>query len=847
MGLRGIGGLGPVRAAVLAALVAGLLAGAALLDARAFGAETPRTSGSVPSTRAHEVAPGSIELGANGDGGAWRAIPFVDGFVQQDPAEDAEPTERTRFKVAYDRSAFYVLVEALDSRAEEIRGHLTRRDQDSASDWIHVWLDTYDDHRSAYRFSVNPKGVKQDARLFDDGLEDVSWDGIWEVATRTSSTGWLAEFRIPFSQLRYDEAHSTWGFQVRRDLKRRNEKSYFSRTPKSDDRMVSHFGSLLGLDTLPKSSDISLIPYLSGSVVNTTDGTGGVTAAAGGELRMGLASSLLLDVTVNPDFGQVESDPSVLNLTPTEIYFEEKRPFFLEGKETLQFPLGFGDGDLSKMTLFYSRRIGLNSAIVGAAKLTGKTRNGWSIGLLDAVTHQTFPDISSRRKPDTDTPPAPLSNAAVVRVSKDLHEGKTTLGIIATQLFNDLDSTRRDSFLKQAVSLGFDLSHRMGDYQFLGRFYATELEGSRAAIANVQRSSVHYFQRPGARIAFDSTRDQLSGYGITTVAGKLGGGVWRGAGGLVIESPGLDANALGYLPRADRQIGFLWLQHRNDRPGDYLQRYNINFNLSGSQTFGRELTGFGGNVNLNLVFQNYSSAYAGFNRSIEALDVMVLRGGPALKVPGRWDYWFGGRTDDRARYWLFELNGWGWQIDSGAGSGFGGELIAKLRPASSLEISLGPKFEHGIDNHQYVDTLSTSGAPIIVGHLNRDTVSLAARASWTLDTNLSVQLYLSPYLSGGMYTRFNRVSAPLAASYRDRFEPFDYQGSNHFLFKQLRSNLVLRWEYALGSTLFVVWSHDQTDDSTVLGPLYLPRDLGELLGTPSTDTVIVKLAHWFQI
>jgi hypothetical protein len=763
-----------------------------------------------------------IQLDGDGADAAWRAVSVSEHFVQYDPDEGHAASEPTRFKIAYDDEAIYVLVEAIDSSPDQIRGQLTRRDAQSPSDWIHLWLDTRDDRRTAYRFSVNPEGVQQDARVVDAQNEDPNWDAVWEVATKTSTAGWAAEFRIPFSQLRYDRAHERWGLQVRRDLSRNNELAYFSPVPKTSDRLVRHFGALEGLDELPATWGLGARPYLRASAGED------LSMSAGGDATIGLGSALTLSLTLNPDFAQVEADPSQLNLSPSEIFLEEKRPFFLEAKDILSFPLAIGDGGIGRQTLFYTRRIG-ETPILGAAQLAGKTSDGWAIGVLEAVTDR-----------DEETP---RMNAIVARVSRDFDGGESTVGAIATHAIHDLESADAHSQLHQALSGGVDLDQGFGEYRLIARAFATNLQGSSSAIEAVEKSSVHYFQRPDAAHLGLSHASSLSGYGLTLVGGKLSGAPFRGAAGVMIQSPGFDANVLGYTPRADQQLGVLWLQYRDDTRGALHHRYQVNLNLFASRTFGGEITGLDGNVNFSWTLPSYHDLYAGVGRNLEALDPTMLRGGPAFLSPGGVYGWLGGKTDVR-NPWVAQLELFGGKADDDAGGQIGGKVTFSVRPAPSVELSVAPSLSIAADDRQYFDTEPDR---ILIAALDQTTASITVRAAWTIRPELTLELYAAPYLSAGEYGQPRRVTDPKAADYADRSELVFDRAPERFLFAELRSNLVARWEYAPGSTVYLVWTHAQSETFEDRGRLELGRDLADLVRLPSSDAVTVKLSHWFAI
>lgn len=769
-----------------------------------------------------KIATDSIEVDGSAGEVGWSKLPWAAGFVQQVPQPGEPASETTRFKVAHDDGAIYFFIEALDSQPEKIVGQLTRRDVESASDWVHVWIDSFDAGHTAFRFSVNAAGVKLDARL-DEGLEDdFDWNAIWDAAVRTSSTGWSAELRIPFSELRYTEGHPSWRLEVGRELLRKNEKSFFSPVPSGAGRFMQHFGLLRGAETIPSVIDASLVPYVSGSIFHL-DGETGQKFTAGGDGRLGLGSALVLELTVNPDFAQVEADPSTLNLTATETFFTEKRPFFVAGKDVLSFGIGYGDGDLGLNTLFYSRRIG-TERVYGAAKLIGKSTAGWSVGALDAVVGGTDGE--------------PLANSAVVRATQEIDSGNTRFGFIATHLYRDLQGEEIDERLERAAAFGVDLDQRAGDYRLQLRFYGSNVGGSPDAVARTQRSFGHNFARPDARhLSFDPTREALTGWGTTMVVEKNDGKYIRGAIGTQILSPELEVNPLGYLPFSDRQLVFLWLQFREDDPGSFYQNYQFNLNLSATQTFGEELVGSGGNINGSIVTSFWWEFFFGGGHDRAFLDTSILRGGPALHIEPSSYGWIGFQSDTRKSISaLFEIGGTTGIRDST--NRWYIYLRATLKPTSWLDFQLQPEYSHSNYGSFYYDTL---GENPIIGHLERDTIIFSLRANWTINTDLSVQLYASPYLTSGNYSRYRDVSSPRATNAEERYTARDLP-EDRFTFDQVRANLVVRWEYALGSTVYAVWSHGQTLEENT-GERTPFDDFGALFSAASDDVVLVKVAH----
>lgn len=789
------------------------------------------------NARIGTVEEDAISVDGKGDERAWSELPAYGDFIQSIPAEGQPASERTLFKVAHDEDALYILIEALDSRPGTISAHLTRRDADSTSDWVHVWLDPFDARRAAYRFSVNAAGVKQDARVQDNVDDDLNWNAVWAAEVSTSSIGWSAEMRIPLSELRYTEGADRWGFEVGRDLVREKERSYFSPVPRGTSRIMQHFGALGGVESVPGKIDASLTPYVSGSFrqngsePNPDDRTS-FKPTAGGDGHLGLGSALVLDVTVNPDFAQVEADPSELNLTTTETFFEEKRPFFIAGKDVLSYGIGFGDGDLGRHTLFYSRRVG-RERVLGAAKLTGRSPDGWSLGVLNAVVDGGGSD---------DDPREPLANASVLRATQDYSDGQGKIGLIATHLYRNLNDARTlEESLEHASTFGVDLDQQAGDYQLQLRAYGSRVSGSPSAVERVQRSFSHNFQRPDAEyVDVDPTRTSMLGWGFSAIAQKNDGKNWRGAVGVEVTNPYLELNPLGYLPLSDRQIGFAWLQLRGDDPTENYQSYSVNFNFTTARTFGEELTTLGGNVNGSIITPFWWEFFTGLGRDQSILDPSRLRGGPALKVPGDSFGWVGFLSDERKPFSaLFEMG-----MTSGDGDKYKDwylYLKATVKPSSWLEFQLIPQFSRRILDYQYVDEFEDRA---VLARIERQTFTVAARANWTINPDLSVQLYASPYITAGEYFNFRFVTNPRAERYADRFGPATgYDGDDAVKFAEIRGNLVVRWEYALGSTAFFVWSHGQTNEENTRGSRTVFDDFGPLLDAASDDVLLVKVDH----
>ncbi len=490
------------------------------------------------------------------DDEAWSRAPVVSGFTQLEPDEGEPASERTEVRILYGAKALYVAFRAFDREPDSIAAQLTRRDSDSYSDGLHVLVDSYHDRRTAFHFGVNPLGVKSDIYRFDDTEEDASWDAVWDVATHMDDQGWTAEFRIPYSQLRFgNQDDQTWGINFAREIARRHETSTWAPIRQSDAAVVSKSGELQGLKGLGSPTRMELRPFTLTRLVrapgdreNPFYRQNDFFSSGGVDVKYGVTNDLTLDVTVNPDFGQVEADPAQVNLTAFETFYPEQRPFFIEGAAIFNFGIGLGDGDLGSESLFYSRRIGRPpqggvdnrggyadtpdvSTILGAWKLSGKTQSGWSVGLLHAVTAEETAQIVSDDGKDLEDPVEPLSNYAVARVQKDFRDGRSAIGFIGTAANRDKDVADALQLRSGGYAGGFDFRHRFGAQdRFLlnGYLLGSHVRGSEEAILLTQESPARYFQRPDAsHVEVDPDLTSLSGWAGKLELFKVGGGYWR--------------------------------------------------------------------------------------------------------------------------------------------------------------------------------------------------------------------------------------------------------------------------------------------------------------------------------
>jgi hypothetical protein len=822
----------------------------------------------------------------------WEHAPVASGFVQREPDPGAAASQRTEVRILYDDQALYVAARLHDSRPDSIVGRLARRDENVYSDWFSIALDSYHDRRTAFVFATNPRGVKRDLMLYDDTREDVGWDGVWDVATHRDSLGWSAEFRIPLSQLRFSPGagERSWGVNFSRKIARRDELAYWSPVPPDAAGLVSVFGELRGLRDLRPPRRLEVQPY---SVARLTREPGtaddpyyrqnDLFGSAGADLRYGVTSDLTLTATLNPDFGQVEADPSEVNLSAFESYLEEKRPFFTEGSDIFQ--VGWPE-------IFHSRRIGRApqgsapdsavfsdtpeaTTILGAVKLTGKIASGWSIGVLNALTAAEDVRYVDAAGDEHRREVEPLTNYAVARVVRDFRGGQSAVGAIFTATNRRLEDRDHVRLLRSsAYAGGLDARHRFGGgmYRITGSVLGSYIAGSDSAIARVQRASGHYFQRPDAdHLQFDPGLTSLAGYMAKLGIGKIGGGHWRWSLSASATSPGFEINDLGFGLGADALYQRSMVGYEQFQPGRFFRRWTLNVGQVSEWSFGGERKDAAADAYFDYQLLNQWGGSVWYMRHIGGLTPTALRGGPALVYPGRHMGSFNLHSDRRKP--LTVQVGSFWEVEDGTGSReIRPNLTVGLRPSDRVAFSLRPSVGWNRNTWQYVGARRFSGQTVyLLSRLDQTTTALTARLDYTFTPTLSLQLYAQPFGSAGEYSDFMEVKTPRGERFADRFRIFspaeiaEKSATNHerryevdvdgdhtpdftfanpdFNVRQLRSNAVLRWEYRPGSTLFVVWSQGRTDD-TVEGDFSLRNDTQRLLEAPGTHTLLVKLSYW---
>jgi hypothetical protein len=844
------------------------------------------------------INPHAPAIDGRGDDPCWDKVQWSGQFVQSDPRCGDAPTEPTEFKVMYDEKNLYVLIRCRDAKAAGIDRRVARRDEIDG-DNVAVYIDSYFDKRTAFGFKVNAAGVKGDAALSGDSLDqDFTWDPVWAVATAVDGGGWTAEMAIPFSQLRFaarDEL--TFGLQVRRFLYRNQELSSWQHIPKDAPGFVHHFGELQGLHGIKAQHQVEIVPYAvaKGQLSPRESGNPFASGRSGSLLggldgKIGLTSDLTLDFTLNPDFGQVEADPSVVNLSAYETFFQEKRPFFTEGRNILDFRIMGGDGDFGSDNLFYSRRIGraphyqpelrdgefldmpMATAILGAFKLTGKTRSGLSLGVLESLTDREQAALSFQGQ-DSRQAVEPLTNYFMLRAQQDFHEGKTIIGAMVTSVNRDLRDEALNFLHRSALTGGIDLFHTWKNsiYYVSANAVFSAVGGSREAILETQESSVHYFQRPDASyLDLDPERTSLGGHGGNFEIGKRGNGRLRYAGGVTWRSPGLELNDIGYLHQADVIMGWGWAGYRILRPTRIFNQLNLNFNAWQGYNFGGAPIFVGGNVGFWGQLKNYWTVNYGVNRQGTGLSQGALRGGPSLRNAGGWNQWLYLGSDARRRL-NASAGGWLYFADDRSRGNWGVDLGLVYRPSNGLSLTVAPGYSFCENQLQYVTT-EAAGAEsrYVMAHISQKTVYLTLRLNYSVTPELSIQFYGQPFIANGRYDAFKRITAPRAARFQDRFRSFDAEeisldaGANEFHVSEaggaaaysfanpdfhmleLRSNLVLRWEYRPGAALYVVWSQGRSGDSG-RNDFDLGGGFRDLMNLPATHVFLVKFTYNFNL
>lgn len=834
------------------------------------------------------------------DDEAWKSGTWSDDFTQNEPYNGRPATQRTEFDILFDDNNLYVAIKAYDTSPDSIVNRLTRRD-DADGDLVGIILDSFHDLRTGFLFGVSSAGVKYDQMFTNDGQnEDSSWDPNWWVQTSINSEGWIAEMKIPFSQVRFEKnSGDVWGLEIARVLYRNNETTFWEHIPRDAPGLVHLFGELKGLEQIKPRKIFDITPYgvaktetFQAEPENPFLAKGRSSKLNGGiDAKIGVTNNMTMDLTINPDFGQVEADPSEVNLTAYETFFKEKRPFFIEGNNITNFGLGIGDGGIGNDNLFYSRRIGrqpqgdpdlkdgwyakipTSTAILGAAKLTGKTKDGLSVGFVEAVTAEERAEIDTVGGRIHETV-EPLTNYFVGRIQKDINNGNTLIGGIFTSTNRDLTPNLADYLHKAAYTGGVDFTQYFKDKSWMFNLNTafSLVQGSKKAIENTQESSARYFQRPDNDYAkLDTNRTSLAGSGGRMEIMKLNGH-WNFMSATLWKTPGFETNDLGYIREADQIITVLWAGYNQWEPKGIYRQFNINSDIFSAYNFGGDWTDAGYEWNASMGFKNFWNAWTGGNITTSSLSSGMLRGGPMMKLPGSTAARLGFSTDSRKKL-VFDPNvngSWGHENDS---RNLYAGIDISYKPTNWLVLTISPALTKSFSELQYVAQTEYNGNDrYIFASIDQKVISASLRINLNLSPNLTFQYWGQPFVASGKYYDHKYISQPMAERYQDRFVTYSPQqislGDNQYLIDEnndgindysfdrsdfnvqaFLSNLVIRWEYNPGSSLFLVWSQTRQgyNDS---GNMDFVNDLGDLFNPKDNkphNVFLIKFSYRFGL
>ena len=801
------------------------------------------------------------------DDAIWREAPAITAFTQWQPTENRAPRFRTEAKVAYDAANLFVFVRAFDPHPDSIIRLLERRDTFTPSDMIWIFVDSYHDRRTGYEFGVNAAGVKIDQALYNDGNEDGAWDAVWDVATRIDSLGWTAEFRLPLSQMHYstDREH-TFGFTIDRDIYRYNEREAWPAIHQSKAGFVSQFGSLGGLDDLEPPRRLEAVPYVvtkNASQIADNRYVARSNVTLGGDFKYRVASNLTLDGTINPDFGQVEADPAVLNLSAYESFFDERRPFFVAGRGLFRFDVNCNQVNCSNEGLYYSRRIGRTpqlagaygdtvpsqpTTILGATKLLGQFRNGLNFGVLDAVTE--------RAASAGDTTFEPATNFTVGRVKQDFRNGNSNIGAIVTAVDRNGDRWTSPYLASSAYVGGMDFRHRFfkNTYEVSGSFDQSRVNGSRPAIYALQTNGVHDYQRPDAGLPLDSMRTSLGGDAEEIMFDKVGGAHLMFESAYQRRSPGFEINDAGFLRRADQQSWNTWIGYFDRREHLFYKRFQWNNNWWQYWSTAGLAQEAAYNTNVHVTFKNNWNWNMGgtLGQLGATYDDRGARGGPAVRQDPYVSPWLSIGGDNRRPFVpYFNMNYFAGDAGHDRSLNFSPEVDYKVsgRFSSGLAVS----WAHNTSANQWYGNFTDAAATThyTVAHLDQTTTSATVRLNYTFTPSVSLQVYTQPFVSKGTYSDVRQISAtPRAASYGGRYTVYaDTAVTNNpggFNFKEFQSNVVFRWEYRPGSTLFAVWNEGRQGSLPFEGTHDFGGDVRDLMRLHPANTFLVKMSYWLN-
>ena len=850
----------------------------------------------VSEVAAHRLTQ-SIVIDGVLDEDGWLQWAPITTFFQKEPANLAPASERTEMWVLYDDEALYIGARLLDHAPDSIWVRTSRRDEDGQTDLFAIAVDPFLDRRSGYYFGVTAAGTQLDGTIANDEEMDSDWDGVWDSAVSFDERGWLVEMRIPLSQLRYTpRAEMTWGIDAARFIPRKQEEIHLIELPRNASGWVSRFADLKGLNGIERQRPLEVTPYVTTRALfdavspgDPYDDGSRLLSRIGGDVSYAITPNVSLNATFNPDFGQVEVDPAVVNLSDTEVFFPEKRPFFVEGAETFAFGRGgansnwgFNWGDPS---LFYTRRVGRaptgrpaeydfiepidNTRIISAAKITGRTNQGWKFGTTQALTSRMVAAYQSQGV-EQRIEVEPLTHYGVVRAQREIGEGKQAIGLMATSTIRDLSgSPLEDQLNRYAVTGGVDgwtFLDKDRSWVATGWISGSYIAGTQARISDVQQSYLHYFQRPDSKVArLDTSRTSLAGsagrFAINKQDGRLG---FNAALGFV--SPGFNVNDLGFQWRSQVINGHVVATYAWREPTTWYRSMWMGGALFRSHDFDGNKIGGGMAVFGNLTTLDYQRAEIRMFISGDQDDPSATRGGPIAVRKGGYQLSLEYDSDSRKDLQIgLELGAAHFNRERDLEAGV--SALWQVRDDLTLQLRTG--YNNNRNNAQYVDQIvdplaqSTYGSRYVFGRLDQKEVSASIRLNWSFHPRASVQWYAQPLLFAGDYLSIKELAVPGTAQYNtygpDQYDPvqgiIDPDGlgpanafpfSNpDFTYQALRSTAVFRWEYRPGSTFFLVWTQGR-DASSGTARFDLGDSIDDLVDATANNAFAFKLTYWLS-
>ena len=821
---------------------------------------------------------------------AWDVVEWSSDFTEKDPDEGTPPTYQTKFKIMYDKKFLYVAIRAYDAEPDKIESRLSRRDG-FAGDRVNIIIDSYHDKRTAFVFTTTAAGVKGEELTSQNGQNwDDSWNPVWYTDAKVDDEGWTAEMKIPFTQLRFGKAkEQIWGLNVNRTLFRKQERSLWQRIPNNQAGFISEAGELHGLIDLKPQKQFEVQPFTVTQYDKYPAETGNpfqdgsdFTANAGLDAKIGITNDLTLDLTVNPDFGQVEADPGAIALDGFQIFFREQRPFFVENSNIFDFRIGNG-----RDNLFYSRRIGRNphnspslnpgeyanvpqnTTILSAAKFSGKTRNGLSVGVLESLTANEYATVRQVNGEERREIVEPMSNFFVARVQQDFNERNSFIGGIFTATNRFLHGNF-NALHKAAYSSGIDYQHnwKNREYYIEGNMIFSHVMGSKEAIEKTQRSITRLFQRPGAsHVEVDPNRTSLTGTGGRFEFGRAGGQKLRYNTGVIWRSPELELNDVGFLRNTDQVLQFVNVDYLWLVPNETFRNMSVNFEESSEYDFGGNLNRLRFELASNVNWINNERTRVGIGANFSRFNNFFLRGGPRWRSANS-RYIFVSFNSDNGKKFSYNTRYTNAHSDEDVFARNRFNIGFNYQPFDAFNVSLNMELEKTKDRSQYVRTRTfSSDNRYVLGTMKNDELSTTLRFTYSINPNMSIQFYGQPFISRGRFSDFKYVNIAAAQRFSDRVNFYspnqislqngeylidedidgnvDYSfGNPDFNFVQLQTNLVARWEYIPGSELFLVWARGSVGNANA-GDGLIDSITDQVFNAPANDTFLIKLTYRF--